>query len=96
MALTLEQYIERLDSRTELPWPAAPKLDAPKAKPHLASLPVKAVFYTVYGTLVSIPQGELLFELNAQAHTTLVLVTHDRELAARCARVVHMDAGRAL
>ncbi|HEX4648538.1 MAG TPA: ABC transporter ATP-binding protein [Steroidobacteraceae bacterium] len=40
--------------------------------------------------------GELLFELNANAHTTLVLVTHDRELAARCARVVRMDAGRAL
>ena len=40
--------------------------------------------------------GELLFELNANAHTTLVLVTHDRELAARCARVVRMEAGRAL
>src|SRR5204863_272139 len=40
--------------------------------------------------------GELLFELNANAHTTLVLVTHDRELAGRCARVVRMDAGRAL
>jgi len=40
--------------------------------------------------------GELLFELNANAHTTLVLVTHDRELAARCARMVKMDAGRVL
>ena len=40
--------------------------------------------------------GELLFELNASAHTTLVLVTHDRELAGRCARVVRMEAGRAL
>jgi putative ABC transport system ATP-binding protein len=40
--------------------------------------------------------GQLLFELNANAHTTLVLVTHDRELAARCARVVRMEAGRAL
>jgi putative ABC transport system ATP-binding protein len=38
--------------------------------------------------------GQLLFELNAHAHTTLVLVTHDRELAARCARVVQMEAGR--
>jgi putative ABC transport system ATP-binding protein len=40
--------------------------------------------------------GQLLFELNAHAHTTLVLVTHDRELAARCARVVRMEAGRTL
>ena len=40
--------------------------------------------------------GELLFELNTHAHTTLVLVTHDRELAGRCARVVRMEAGRAL
>ncbi|MGB9329954.1 MAG: ABC transporter ATP-binding protein [Steroidobacteraceae bacterium] len=38
--------------------------------------------------------GELLFELNTHAHTTLVLVTHDRELAARCGRVVRMEAGR--
>jgi putative ABC transport system ATP-binding protein len=38
--------------------------------------------------------GQLLFELNASAHTTLVLVTHDQELASRCARVVKMDAGR--
>ncbi|MBV8496115.1 MAG: ABC transporter ATP-binding protein [Gammaproteobacteria bacterium] len=40
--------------------------------------------------------GELLFELNASAHTTLVLVTHDRSLAGRCARVVRMEAGRTL
>ena len=40
--------------------------------------------------------GELLFELNANAHTTLVLVTHDRELAARCVRMVKMEAGRVL
>jgi putative ABC transport system ATP-binding protein len=38
--------------------------------------------------------GELLFELNANAHTTLVLVTHDAQLAARCARALHMEAGR--
>ena len=47
---------------------------------------------TATGTRV----GELLFELNIHAHTTLVLVTHDRELAARCARVVRMEAGRAV
>ena len=40
--------------------------------------------------------GALLFELNAQSHTTLVLVTHERELAARCGRTLRMEAGRLL
>lgn len=62
MPLTLEQYVERLDSRTDLPWPTAPKIDPVKAKPSLHPLPVKAVFWTVYGTLVAIPGGELQFE----------------------------------
>jgi len=38
--------------------------------------------------------GELLFELNANSHTTLVLVTHDRALAARCDRILTMEGGR--
>jgi putative ABC transport system ATP-binding protein len=38
--------------------------------------------------------GELLFELNANSNTTLVLVTHDSTLAARCGRVLRMEAGR--
>ena len=37
---------------------------------------------------------ELLFELNASAHTTLILVTHDEALAARCQRRIHLVAGR--
>jgi len=37
---------------------------------------------------------ELLFELNRQSLTTLVLVTHERSIAARCERILHMDAGR--
>ncbi len=37
---------------------------------------------------------DLLFGLNADAGATLVLVTHDRDLAARCGRVIRLDAGR--
>ncbi|WP_255595041.1 ABC transporter ATP-binding protein [Lysobacter sp. BMK333-48F3] len=37
---------------------------------------------------------ELLFELNADAGTTLVLVTHDDHLAARCHRRLRLDSGR--
>ena len=37
---------------------------------------------------------ELLFELNADAGSTLVLVTHDDEVARRCQRVVHLHQGR--
>jgi putative ABC transport system ATP-binding protein len=39
---------------------------------------------------------DLLFELNAQHGTTLVLVTHDERLAARCGRVLRLSAGRLL
>ena len=38
--------------------------------------------------------SELLFELNADAGTTLVLVTHDSRLANRCERVVGLEGGR--
>jgi len=37
---------------------------------------------------------ELLFDLNAAAGTTLVLVTHDEHLAQRCNRVLRLDCGR--
>ena len=38
---------------------------------------------------------ELMFELNREQGTTLVLVTHDRGIAARCERRITIEAGRA-
>ena len=37
---------------------------------------------------------ELMFEMNREAGTTLVLVTHDRAIAARCDRQLRIEAGR--
>ena len=36
---------------------------------------------------------DLLFELNRNSRSTLVLVTHDRTLAKRCNRMLELDAG---
>jgi hypothetical protein len=62
MALTLEQYATYLDTR-DLPWPAPPSVEAPKARPHLVRLPqIRAVTWNVYGTLLCIAGGDLAFE----------------------------------
>ncbi|MDH5256388.1 MAG: ABC transporter ATP-binding protein [Gammaproteobacteria bacterium] len=37
---------------------------------------------------------DLLFSLNNEQGTTLILVTHDESLASRCQRKLHMDAGK--
>jgi putative ABC transport system ATP-binding protein len=37
---------------------------------------------------------ELLFAMNGEAGTTLVLVTHDEHLAQRCGRILRLDSGR--
>jgi hypothetical protein len=61
MPLTLEQYATYLDTR-DLPWPAPPTVEAPKARPHLKRLPqVRAVTWNVYGTLLCIAGGDLTF-----------------------------------
>ena len=36
----------------------------------------------------------MMFELNAREGTTLVLVTHDEAIAARCGRILRIQSGR--
>ncbi|MGO2168458.1 MAG: ABC transporter ATP-binding protein, partial [Pseudoalteromonas sp.] len=36
----------------------------------------------------------LLFELNKEHGTTLILVTHDEALADKCQQVLHIEAGQ--
>ena len=38
--------------------------------------------------------NDLLFELNQQEGTTLILVTHEKNLAQRCKRTLQLEAGR--
>ncbi len=38
--------------------------------------------------------GELLFSINQESDTTLILVTHDPELAGRCELIHRLDEGR--
>ncbi|MEJ2297568.1 MAG: ATP-binding cassette domain-containing protein [Woeseiaceae bacterium] len=37
---------------------------------------------------------KLMFDLNRSSSTTLVLVTHDNDLAERCDRILELDAGK--
>ena len=37
---------------------------------------------------------QLMFELNRNSSTTLVLVTHDHSLAERCDRILSLDMGK--
>jgi FMN phosphatase YigB (HAD superfamily) len=62
MALSLEEYVASLDARN-LSWPAAPTPEPPRARAHLRPLPeVRAVVWSIYGTLLAIPGGELVLE----------------------------------
>lgn len=37
---------------------------------------------------------DLIFAMNREANTTLILVTHDEQIAARCGRILRLSAGR--
>lgn len=61
MAKSLPEYIDWLDER-KLLWPVAPRPSPPKATPFLKPLRgIRAVTWDVYGTLLTISEGRLLF-----------------------------------
>jgi len=56
----------------------------------LADEPTGSLDYATGETVMA-----LMFELNREQGTTLVLVTHDAQIARRCERQIVMEAGRA-
>jgi len=55
----------------------------------LADEPTGSLDFATGETVMS-----LMFDLNREIGTTLVLVTHDKAIAARCDRQLHIEAGR--
>ncbi len=55
----------------------------------LADEPTGSLDFATGETVMS-----LMFEMNREAGTTLVLVTHDRAIATRCDRQLRLEAGR--
>ncbi|MCW7539841.1 ABC transporter ATP-binding protein [Aquabacterium sp. A7-Y] len=55
----------------------------------LADEPTGSLDYATGETVM-----KLMFDLNHELGTTLVLVTHDRSIAARCDRQIRIEAGR--
>jgi putative ABC transport system ATP-binding protein len=55
----------------------------------LADEPTGSLDFATGGTVM-----ELMFDLNREAGTTLVLVTHDPAIASRCERQLRIEAGR--
>lgn len=62
MAISLEKYAEHLDTR-DLVWPVPPPVERARAKPFLVPMPqVRAITWSIYGTLLNIFSGQLVFE----------------------------------
>ena len=55
----------------------------------LADEPTGSLDFATGGTVMA-----LMFEMNREAGTTLVLVTHDQAIAERCDRQLRIEAGR--
>ncbi len=80
MPKTLQEYADWLAERDDLLWPAPPKLEVPKATAFLKPLAnVRAVAWNLYGTLLRIADGDLLFEVPQEFRMQITLEKVDKE-----------------
>ena len=86
----LEHYPKHL-SGGEQQRVALARAFAPEPRLLLADEPTGNLDASTGATII-----DLLFELNAERGTTLILVTHDAALAGRCQRRITLSAGRAV
>ena len=106
MALTLEQYATYLDTR-DLPWPAPPAVERPKARPHLVRLPevrvaILSAMETVNPKVPSTVEAAALCKMADRGQITggtldgpLALDNAISEEAAAIKHIVSPVAGRA-
>lgn len=80
MAKTLQEYADWLCEREELRWPKPPALEIPKATAYLKPVKgIRVVAWNLYGTLLRIADGELLFEVPQELRMQIALEKVDAE-----------------
>ncbi len=74
MPQSLQEYADWLANRDDLKWPVAPELVTPRATPYLKPLrEIAAVTFSIYGTLLHISDGDLLFDHEQQLRMQIAL-----------------------
>ncbi len=80
MAKTLQEYADWLGDRDDLRWPMPPEIEIPKATACLNPLAgVRSVAWNLYGTLLRIADGDLLFDVPDTFRMQIVLEKVDAE-----------------